>query len=443
MNNNRKKQNKPIARIGTAWVWFSFIIFWLADFIVRFFRNSTGTLAYSLAKSFLMNESALGTLTSLYFFPYMLMQIPTGYLSDVLGTRLVLSIGMFATTIGAIIFGTAPNLTVLFIGRMIIGFGVAAPVVCLQRFITEWFDERKQGQMSGIESLVGSLGSVAAQAPLAFLLQFISWRMTIVGVGIFVLVLSVLAFFFVKDSRNVQPSRKTDAATWKDENGKKKMKSPANAFSSIYKNKYTWPILIVIFIHMSVNAVFSSTFAIPYLSHTFALSTVQASGYTTIQAVGQMLGGIICGTISDKLGSRKKIVVTMSGLSLLTWVMFVYGVPLLSIPAVMAVIMFVNGVVYYQTVMLFFCSKELNDPEYVGSAVSAVNMVGMLGSAIAPNVAGTIINGLKNKYLLDAELYHYCFKFFMAVAAVMFVVAFFIKETHCRNRYHELTAYTK
>jgi MFS family permease len=194
---------------------------------------------------------------------------------------------------------------------------------------------------------------------------------------------------------------------------------------------------------MSVNAVFSSTFAIPYLSHTFGLSTVQASGYTTVQAIGQMLGGIICGTISDKLGSRKKIVVAMSGLSLLTWVMFVYGVPLLSIPAVMTVIMFINGMVYYQTVMLFFCSKELNDPEYVGSAVSAVNMVGMLGSAIAPNVAGLIIDGLKSKFVAGAELYHHCFKFFLAAAAVMFVAAFFIKESHCRNRYHELVTCAK
>jgi MFS family permease len=373
----------------------------------------------------------------------MLMQIPTGYLSDVLGTRLVLSIGMFATTIGAIIFGMAPNITVLYIGRLIIGFGVAAPVVCLQRFITEWFDERKQGQMSGIESLVGSLGSVAAQTPLAFLLQFISWRMTIAGVGAFTLILSVLAFFFIKDSKDARPSRETVTAARVDGNKKKKIKSPAKAFTAIYTNKYTWPILVVIFIHMSVNAVFSSTFAIPYLSHTFGLSTVQASGYTTVQAIGQMLGGIICGTISDKLGSRKKIVVAMSGLSLLTWVMFVYGTPLLSIPVIMAVIMFINGMVYYQTVMLFFCSKELNDPEYVGSAVSAVNMVGMLGSAIAPNAAGFIIDSLKSKYAAGAELYHHCFKFFLAAAAVMFVAAFFIKESHCRNRYHELVTCTK
>jgi nitrate/nitrite transporter NarK len=290
--------------------------------------------------------------------------------------------------------------------------------------------------MSGIESLVGSLGSVVAQTPLAFLLQFISWRMTIVGVGVLTLVLSVLAFFFVKDSADARLSGKITSTARKSGNGKKK--SPVKTFVAIYRNKYTRPILVVIFIHMSVNAVFSSTFAIPYLSHTFGLSTVGAARYTTIQAFGQMFGGIICGTISDKLGSRKKVVIAMSGLSLLTWTMFVYGTSLLSIPALMVVIMFINGTVYYQTVMLFFCSKELNDPQYVGSAVSAVNVVGMMGSAIAPKAAGFIMNGLKDKGVTGAELYHDCFTFFWAASAVMFVAAFFIKESHCRNRYHEL-----
>jgi len=434
---NAMDSERQTARTGRAGVWFSFIIFWIADFIVRFFRNSTGALGSSLAQSFMMNESNLGTLTSLYFFPYMLMQIPTGYLSDVFGTRLVLSLGMLAAAAGALIFGTAQNLTTLFIGRLIIGFGVAAPVVCLQRFITEYFDEKIQGRMSGIESLVGSLGSVAAQTPLALLLQYLSWRMTIAGVGVFTLALSVLAFFFVKDSGRTKLAGKMHPAVEKTE----KKKSPAQAFSAIYRNKFTWPILAVIFIHMSINAVFSSTYAIPYLSHTFGLSLAEAAQYTTIQAIGQMVGGTIFGSLSDKLGRRKIIIVLMSGISLFTWVMFVYGTPLLSIPAVMALVMFLNGAVYYQTVMLFFASKELNDPLYVGSAVSAANVVGMLGSAAAPNIAAIIMKALINRGITDAPLYHACFFWFMAAAAVMFFAAFFIRESHCRNRYHELVTH--
>lgn len=425
------------SRKGSAYVWISFVILSLADFIVRFFRNSTGTLGASLASTFSVNEATLGNLSSLYFFPYMLMQIPTGYLADVLGVRLVVSLGMFATAFGAALFGLAPNLTVLFIARVIIGFGVSAPVVCIQRFISSAYDSTKQGRMSGIQSLMGSFGSVFAQAPLAFLLQYFTWRMTIVGVGIFTLALSVMAFIFIKDS-----PKQADPGALPRQYQPKKKKNIVKAFASIYGNRYTWPLLVILFLHMSINAVFASTYAVPYLIETFGLTNVQASSFTTIQAVGQMLGGIIAGPVSDKLGSRKKVMLVLSGLSMGTWIMFVFGTGLLAIPAVMVAVMFINGLVYYQTVMVFFCAKELNDPLYVGSSVSAVNMIGMLGSALAPNIAGNVMNYFAGQGVAGAGLYHNSFIIFMIAAMIMFVLTFFIKDSGCRNRYHELTGTT-
>lgn len=424
----------------TRWLgWVSLMILSLADFIVRVFRNSIGTLAGSLSETFQVGDSALGNLSSLYFFPYMLMQIPTGYLADVLGIRIVISMGMALTCAGGLLFGLAPNITILYIARLMIGFGVSAPVVCIQRFISAWYDESRQGTMSGIQSLIGSFGSVFAQAPMALLVQYFTWRMTIVGVSVFTLALSVSALLFLRDSPDEVGNQVNRALHRKA--GKKK--SLVTTFSAIYKNRYVWPLLVILFLHMSVNAVFSSTYAVPYLRETFGFTNVKASSFTTIQAVGQMFGGIIAGPISDRLQSRKKVIIILAGLSMWTWIMLVFGTRLMQNAFVMGLVMLINGLVYYQTVMVFFSTKEVNDPEFTGSSVSAVNMVGMLGSTLAPKAAGSAMDYFAAKGISGAAQYHATFMIFMLAAVIMFVMTFFVKETNCKNCYRELFNPTK
>lgn len=423
-----KKQERRIAAI-------SLFLLALADFIVRLFRNSTGTLGEALSATFQVPRSSLGILTSLYFFPYMLMQIPTGYLADVLGIRIVVSLGMAATAIGGFLFGTAKNLTMLYIARVIIGFGVSAPVVCIQRFISAWYDQRSQGKVSGLQSLLGSLGSVFAQAPMAFLVHAITWRMTIIAVSVFAAVLSLTSFLLIRNTpeewRGIVSERSAGKQGRPD-------KGLVRTFSSIYRNRYMWPLLVILFIHMSVNAVFASTYAVPYLAETFGYTNLQASSYTTVQAVGQMLGGIIAGPISDQIASRRKVMIVLSGLSALTWVLFVSGTAVLRVPAVLMIVMFINGLVYYQTVMVFFCAKEVNDPRYTGSSVSAVNMVGMLGSTVAPRLAASLMDAYAASGIAGAGLYQNTFRVFMGAALIMFGLTFTIRETHCRNIYQEL-----
>jgi len=54
-----------------------------------------------------------------------------------------LVLAFFLTTIGTLIFALAQSYAVACLGRVIIGVGVSAPVVCASKLLPAWFEETK------------------------------------------------------------------------------------------------------------------------------------------------------------------------------------------------------------------------------------------------------------------------------------------------------------
>ncbi|HPI97440.1 MAG TPA: MFS transporter, partial [Synergistales bacterium] len=110
-----------------------------AYLIVFFHRLAPGVLREELSSAFDLTATSFGTLASMYFYAYMIMQIPVGMLADSLGARATVSIGMFMTTLGSLLFGMARTSSLIFLGRFIIGIGVSTVFVCILKIQSRWF----------------------------------------------------------------------------------------------------------------------------------------------------------------------------------------------------------------------------------------------------------------------------------------------------------------
>ena len=82
---HRQKNNRQ--RILLSYRWLIFSILAIGYAIVYFHRVAPAVVAPELSESFAIKGGALGVLASAYFYPYALMQIPSGLLSDSLGPK--------------------------------------------------------------------------------------------------------------------------------------------------------------------------------------------------------------------------------------------------------------------------------------------------------------------------------------------------------------------
>ncbi|MEG1609827.1 MAG: MFS transporter, partial [Bilophila sp.] len=86
---------------------FLFVILCVAYLFIPFHRVCTAVMAVDLMRDMHMDAALLGTLSSVFFFTYGLMQLPAGLHADSLGARRILPLFLGITALGSLLFGLA------------------------------------------------------------------------------------------------------------------------------------------------------------------------------------------------------------------------------------------------------------------------------------------------------------------------------------------------
>ena len=165
-------------------------------------RLSAGVLREPLAAEFALSASSFGLMSSMVFYAYTLLQIPSGVLADTRGVRSTVACGMALAGAGSLLFASARSLPALFLGRALMGVGVAGIFVCAMKFLAENFERERFATLSGATSFVGNAGGIVAQAPLAMLVGALAWRGAFLSLGAVCLALAVLSALFLPAGRS-------------------------------------------------------------------------------------------------------------------------------------------------------------------------------------------------------------------------------------------------
>lgn len=419
----------------------SFAIIALACCFVQFHRNTTGVIKGDLTEAFAMSATSFGTLSAVYFYPYMLVQLPIGVLLDMFGTRKTVSLGCLIAAAGSLIFGNAQSFGIACLGRALIGIGVSAPVVSMQKLISSWFRENRQASAFSTSSMIGYCGALLAQYPLAWLIKLVSWRIVfVICMGISI-ILAVLCWLFVRDTPEQcgLPSMADLDGRVVVRQSRLTLQATLRAIGRMFKNKYVWPLIVIMMIHQGLQALFSATWAVPYLCDVYGMTSLEAAGFTSAMMVGMVLFGFLSGKVSDRIGSRKIVLSFISGFMALLWFVFAFGPDrFMSTPMLWAA-MFLMGISGSGIQIMFSYSREVNDPAFVGVSVTAVNFTGMIASASMPTLCGVVLDKFALQHA-GAALYQRAFTVCVVLAVIAFVLSLCLRETGCRNRYYEFVA---
>ncbi len=175
-------------------VWFSLA---LPFFLSSFHRTAPGVIVDNLMVDFNIGATAIGVLSSVYFYIYMIMQIPTGILSDTIGPRYTVWVGCLITALGSVIFAIAPSFELALIGRFLVGLGVSVFFICTLKIQSVWFRPNQFATVTGLLTAVGTLGSIAAITPLAIMADYFNWRYAFVLGCALSLIAAAIVWFFV------------------------------------------------------------------------------------------------------------------------------------------------------------------------------------------------------------------------------------------------------
>ena len=409
------------------------VIVALAFFFVQFHRNTPGVMRDELTAAFGMSSTTFGLFSSMYFYPYMIAQIPVGMLLDSLGVRKTIGISSLIAAVGAFVFGTAGVYPVACVGRILIGIGVAAPVISTQKFLVSWVGSAKSASYYGVFSFMGKLGGMVAQLPLAWLVSRFNWRTVFFICASISVAIALLCIFVAKDS----PEEALRENSKNAEREKTSVMSLFRAMGCVFTNRYIWLIMVVMFLHQGLYGLFSSTWAVPYLKDVFGLSTVEASAYTTCMLVGAMVFAVLAGILSDRARSRKLVIAAVSAIFVIEWFLLAFCSQFLMQTHLLWAAMFLMGAGGCSVQIMFAYSREMNDPRYIGISVSVINMVGMLGYELFPTAFGAMLDNWSGQYS-GMNLYQMAFIPCIVLSAISLIATLLAKETGCRNRYSEL-----
>lgn len=394
-------------------------------FYVFLQRTAPSVMTTELMRAFGVTASALGHLAAAYFWAYALVQLPVGAAVDRWGPRRLLCWSAALGGAGGLLFAQADTLTAASVGRLLVGAGGGVVFVATLKIVADWFPPQRLAMLTGGLMMVGMVGGVFGQAPLALAMEAWGWRAIMAGGAGLVIALALLAWFVVSD----RPATAAAGA------------APPSILAGLgrcLRRGQTWLVAVFMLFLLPPLFAFGSLWGVPYLVDIHGFTRPDAAFAVSLMLVGW--GGLapVFGWLSDRWRRRKPFLIAAAAAGCATMAALIYG-PAWSAGAIYGLLA-LNGVFAGAMVVAYATSRELNDPEDAGAALAIVNMGVIASGAIAQTVVGWLLDlnwrgGLADGIrVYDRVAYDGAFWVFPGSCAVAVALACLIRETRAGTR---------
>ena len=159
--------------IPTRWIVLAGLV--IARLAFAFQLQVVAVVAPGIMKDLALDVVQIGTLAGLFMLPGLLLAIPGGMISQRIGERSFLIGCLLAMTAGGVLCGLAEGYWIMWLGRLISGFGAIGVNVAMSKIVIDWFAEKELSTAMAL-FLVGFPGGIAlALVTLGFLATPEDW----------------------------------------------------------------------------------------------------------------------------------------------------------------------------------------------------------------------------------------------------------------------------
>jgi MFS family permease len=369
-----------------------------------FYRVTNAVIAPDLIRAFNLDAEQLGMLGSAFFYTFALFQIPMGLLLDRIGPRRVISFFVMAGASGAFVFVFAGSFYTAVEGRALLGMGMASVLMGSLKVFATRYPPRRFATLSGMIVSIGTLGTIFATTPLAYLNSIIGWRAALCSCGIITVALAVLIFLVLTEEDHSRGTETLAASSAEQKQGV--IKSSLLVLGTLS----FWQIGSIAFFRYGTFVALQGVWLGPYLMEIKRFTPVVAGNILMMLSLGSAIGSFMAGYLADRVtrSTKSVIMIGMScyALSLvpLTGIWKIDGA--FAFSAVFVLIGFFSGF----GMLAYVHIKELFPLSMSGTVIAGVNFFVMAGGAFFMQLIGVIImlyGGVNQVYSPGA--YHMAF----------------------------------
>ncbi|KAL0298405.1 UNVERIFIED_CONTAM: putative glycerol-3-phosphate transporter 1 [Sesamum radiatum] len=356
----------------------------------------------------------LGELDVAFLFVYAAGMFFSGHAGDRMDLRIFLTIGMVGTGLFTALFGIGywANVHVFYyylIVQMLAGLFQSTGWPSVVAVIGNWFGKKKRGLIMGIWNAHTSLGNITGSVVASILLKYgWGWSMVVPGLGI-AFVGIVLFLFLPVSPESVGASMDDDELLSPRKEGEevtepllrtKSDDKDAVGFLEAWRIPGVAPFALCLFFAKLVAYTF--LYWLPfYISHTAIegryLSNEESGNLSTLFDVGGVVGGILAGHISDRLGARAITAASFMYCAIPALFFYrSYGHVSMTLNIILMLItgMFVNGPYALITTAvsadLGTHSSLKGNSKALATVTAIIDGTGSIGAAIGPLLTGYI-----------------------------------------------------
>jgi MFS family permease len=284
-----------------------------------FAYDSVGAIETTLIQAFHTNRAAIGTMYTMYSVAAVFAVLAGGFLIDRAGVRLASLIFSGFVVAGAAVVAWAPDLPVLYAGRVIFGIGSESLIVAQSAIIARWFKGKELALAFGIALTICRLGTLFSFNTEELLASRFGWRNALWIAAGLCLASLVCNWVYTLMDRHAEPilhlprAGAGDKITWSDI-GKFRHSYwyAVGICVAFYSAIFPFTALATDFFHDKWGMPMASAEGHGFLSGVFYNLTHMfstAQGTTSIIIAASMVLAPFAGNLVDRIGRRATLMV--------------------------------------------------------------------------------------------------------------------------------------
>ena len=271
----------------------------------QFHRASGSVYAPILIDALTLPSSAVGLLVASMFLASIVALAPFGVALDRYGPRRILTLCLILSALGTALFALSSSYPGLLFARVLIGVSMASTAAAINIILARNFPSRQFGLMSGLVVSLGGIGGLLGTYPTSLALLHFSWLSVFLFVGLVTLLMAFLVFLALRGpAPSPPPSHPNDRKI---------------GFLDLLNRSEIRRILALGVVTYAPITVITGIWGGPYYQDIHGLSPAASGGLLFLLFAAAIAGGFLFGFLDRFLPSRRLLILSASGVSLLCY----------------------------------------------------------------------------------------------------------------------------
>lgn len=367
----------PEGMTGYRWVILGLVFTaWITSFLDRLAWSNVGV---SASEDMHLPLSSLGIFVTAFFIGYSASNFVMGFVTDRIGSRAALLFALCPLGVFTAGFGMVHSMQAGLVLQVLMGLAAGVDNAACSKLVAIWFRKRHLGLAMSLLATAPSLGIGLTNAVYPAMLAFIDWRTLYYGLGLWTLLVAIVAFTFIRNTPpDVKESETRGTAT----------------LGSLVRNR-----TVMLIAGAGFGAIWA-TWGFAFWANALmmkgrGLSSGEASLVMVAFSCGAVISKPFIGWLSDKLGGRRKPFIAVC-IGLLAVLLLVFGQAQTK-SEFLVLAPFLGAAAFNYAPLMCALIAEVVGVENTAAAIGVMNGFWQVGSVVAPS-AVALVYGATNSF---------------------------------------------